>query len=123
MPCRPSSPCGCTFPAWGERGTPRATEELFEVGHSSGDHGLLLQAHHSAWPSVYLGHDPAVCAHSIGAVVTCLLGYSAQAESRAQEGIRLARAWDMPRAWRTGIGSERLRMRGIRPHYALALLA
>jgi predicted ATPase/class 3 adenylate cyclase len=100
----------------------QATQELFEIGHSLGDHGLLLQAHHSAWPTsayrgqfttaihhveqglalyderthshhaiVYLGHDPAVCAHCVGAVVTCILGYPDQAESRAKESIRLAR--------------------------------
>jgi class 3 adenylate cyclase/predicted ATPase len=102
--------------------THQATQELFEIGHSTGDHDLLLQAHHSAWPTsaydgdfttaihhierglalyderarshhaiVYLGHDPAVCAHTVGAVVTCILGYPEQAESRARAGIGLAR--------------------------------
>jgi predicted ATPase len=107
----------------GERkATHQATQELFEIGNSTGDHDLLLQAHHSAWPTsaydgdfttaihhiegglalyderahrhhaiVYVGHDPAVCAHTVGAVVTCILGYPEQAESHARAGIGLAR--------------------------------
>jgi predicted ATPase len=102
--------------------THQATQELFEIGHSTGDHDLLLQAHHSAWPTsaydgdfttaihhiergltlyderahshhaiVYVGHDPAVCAHTVGAVVTCILGYPERAESQARAGIGLAR--------------------------------
>jgi predicted ATPase/class 3 adenylate cyclase len=109
-----------------QRGEPnathQATQELFEIGYSTGDHDLLLQAHHSAWPTsaydgdftaaihhierglalyderahshhaiVYVGHDPAVCAHNVGAVVTCILGYPEQAESHARTGIELAR--------------------------------
>jgi class 3 adenylate cyclase/predicted ATPase len=104
------------------RATHQATQELFEIGCSSGDAGLLLQAHHSAWPTcayrgdftaamrhieqglalyderahshhaiVYLGHDPAVCALVVGAVLTCILGYPEQAVSRARAGIELAR--------------------------------
>ena len=60
------------------------------------DNGLALydeeSHHHHAF--VYLGHDPAVCAHAFGALNLWMLGYPEQSARHAQEEIALAKRLD-----------------------------
>lgn len=103
------------------------TGELFQVAQSLHDPDLLLQAHHTAWPTpmlrgtfapayehiekglciydyerhkqhafVYMGHDPAVCAHALGAVVAWNLGYAEKADGHAKAALDLARRLEHP---------------------------
>jgi predicted ATPase len=91
------------------------SHELFKIARDCNDDDILLQAHHTAWPTgwvrgkladaiahidagmdlydevrharhrfVYMGHDPAVCALSVGATVHWALG-------RPGRGMRLER--------------------------------
>jgi len=98
-----------------------ATQELFRVVRPLDDPGLMLQAHHAAWPTpmvrgefttarehiaqglalydeerhrhhafLYLGHDPAVCAHALGALTVWMLGHLDQATRHATAAVGLA---------------------------------
>jgi class 3 adenylate cyclase/predicted ATPase len=91
------------------------SHELFKIARDCNDDDILMQAHHTAWPTgwvrgkladaiahidagmdlydevrhaghrfVYMGHDPAVCALSVGATVHWALG-------QPERGMRLER--------------------------------
>jgi predicted ATPase len=59
--------------------------------HISAGLALYDEERHAHHRSLYLGHDPAVCALSFGATVQWALGYPAQADRLAGESIALAR--------------------------------
>ncbi len=109
--------------ARGEFGKARESiQELFRVARALNDPDLLLQAHHTAWPTPmfcgdfatayghieqglalyderrhrhhafqYMGHDPAVCAHALGAIVSWVLGYTERAGRHAYDAVQFAR--------------------------------
>ncbi len=112
------------FHMWGGRfdRADQVTHELFDVAGATRDEGLLLQAHHAAWPtrmlrgdfevssehvdkglaiydyekhkhhaSLYLGHDPAVCGHSLKAGIAWALGFPSRAHGHAAQALRHAR--------------------------------
>jgi predicted ATPase len=101
----------------------KVTERLFEVAEATGDDGLLLQAHHAAWPIpifrgefakseehikrsivlydrerhrqhafLYFGHDPAVCAHSLGGQAVWALGFPERARRHVEQAFDIARS-------------------------------
>ena len=100
----------------------KVTAELFHIAKATSEDGLLLQAHHAAWPIplfrgsfkqsnehvddglalydadrhkdhalIYMGHDPAVCAHACGAQAAWALGLPDRAQRHAAQAIELAR--------------------------------
>lgn len=96
------------------------TTELQDIAKQSDDRGLLLQAHHAAWPNtmvrglthksaeaidaglaiydeelhrhhgqLYMGHDPAVCGHTMAGPVKWALGHISEAERHIREASDL----------------------------------
>ena len=68
---------------------------------ASNDHiekGLALYDYekHKHHALVYLGHDPAVCAHALGAGVVWALGFADRAQQHALDALHLARRLDHP---------------------------
>ena len=97
------------------------SEQLNTIAQNSKDPGLLLQAHHAAWPTqmlcgqtcqsaetidaglslydeelhrhhgqLYMGHDPAVCGHSMAGPVKWALGRISEAEDHIKEAAELS---------------------------------
>jgi predicted ATPase len=62
------------------------------------EQGLRLYDYerHKQHAFVYMGHDPAVCAHALGAVVAWHLGYLEQACRHADDALHLARRLGHP---------------------------
>jgi predicted ATPase len=61
------------------------------IGHVDAGLNLYHEVRHARHRFLYMGHDPAVCALSIGAVLRWLLGYPEQAQRTEREAIALAR--------------------------------
>lgn len=66
----------------------RLTESAEQI-----EHGLAIYNHdkHKHHAMIYLGHDPAVCGHSLGAQVTWKLGDHARAHQHAEQAMQIAR--------------------------------
>jgi class 3 adenylate cyclase/predicted ATPase len=60
---------------------------------SSIDHGLAIydEARHRHHAQIYMGHDPAVCGYSCGAIVKWAVGLADQAAEYSNQAIALAR--------------------------------
>ena len=102
-------------------------EELIGLGEASQDPGLLLQAHHSAWTTLFVlgddctalrhaeeginlydihehrthssrygGHDPGVCARTIGGLAAWFAGFPDRAGVLSAEAIGLGRTLGDP---------------------------
>jgi class 3 adenylate cyclase/predicted ATPase len=103
------------------------SRELFKVARDSNDDDILLQAHHTTWPTqwmrgkfadavghidvvmdlydevrhsrhrfVYMGHDPAVCALSVGAAIRWALGQPGRGMCLERDALTLARRLQHP---------------------------
>jgi class 3 adenylate cyclase/tetratricopeptide (TPR) repeat protein len=76
----------CTWPICWFRGALNDAKSHAEAGI-----GLYDEARHASHRFLYLGHDPAVCALSINAIVHWLLGYPLQGMQLERDAIDLAR--------------------------------
>jgi class 3 adenylate cyclase/predicted ATPase len=103
------------------------SHELFKIARDCNDDDILLQAHHTAWPTgwmrgnladaiahidagmdlydevrharhrfVYMGHDPAVCALSVGATVHWALGQPGRCMRLERDARKLAQRLQHP---------------------------
>jgi tetratricopeptide (TPR) repeat protein len=109
----------------------RWAEQLLDIGRVSGDRSLLLQAHHSAWTSLFVeaaenqkvlshaekgielynidehrahaarygGHDPGVCANSVGGMAAWFAGFATRADAMSANAIELGRTLGDPFSW------------------------
>lgn len=101
-------------------------DQLVTIARRSGDHSLLLEAHHAQWTThyclgewrsvckhtaqgfalyrpehfshafIYTGHDSAVCATAHEGVSLWMLGFPDRALARAEEAVTLARKLSHP---------------------------
>jgi hypothetical protein len=74
------------------------------IGHVDAAWNLYDDLRHVRHRFLYLGHDPVVCALSIGAVLRRLLGHPAQGMRLERDAIDLARRFYMYRHWLTHYG-------------------
>jgi len=75
----------CAWPICWFRGAPNDAKSHAEAGID-----LYDEARHAGHRFLYLGHDPAVCALSINAVVHWLLGYPVQSMQLERQALDLA---------------------------------
>jgi class 3 adenylate cyclase/predicted ATPase len=110
------------------------SHELFKIARDCNDDDILLQAHHTAWPTgwirgkladavahidagmdlydevryarhrfVYMGHDPAVCALSVGATVHWALGQAGRGMRLERDARKLAQRLQHPPSLALGL--------------------
>jgi class 3 adenylate cyclase/predicted ATPase len=110
------------------------SHELFKIARDGNDDDILLQAHHTAWPTgwvrgkladaiahidagmdlydevrharhrfVYMGHDPAVCALSVGATVHWVFGQPGRGMRLESEARKLAQRLQHPPSLALGL--------------------
>jgi predicted ATPase len=65
----------------------------FATAYRHVEQGLALydERRHRHHALQYLGHDPAVCAHALGAIIAWVLGYPERAARHADNAVRFAR--------------------------------
>jgi predicted ATPase len=68
----------------------------FATAYKHIEQGLALydERRHRHHAFQYMGHDPAVCAHALGAIVAWVLGYPERAAGHAQNAVQFARQFE-----------------------------